>query len=336
MIQNSPPLSTATYSSVGLTASARFEGSVQGVVVQARRRARLRSSLQPAPGGSGSRRKATVSAGFRALAIGIVELGLEIGERRLHGPGVGHHPIALVDEVFFPQSLEGPHHAFHEAFVHGAVGSFEAHPAGGAIDVKFPLVCIALHRELALGVEFFDAIFEDRRPAEDLDFLFNLKFRRQAVAIPAEPAIDMAAAHRLVSRYDILHEAGGDVPIVREAIGERRAVVKDEFVRASIRMELRPHRDLFLEGPLASPCLQNFLLDRRKARRLIGVRIEFRLREHQERAFEDYSAWRDTRRDGSIDQSGFQGNRRETGGCISISRAGVRNSMELAPERPTI
>jgi hypothetical protein len=80
-------------------------------------------------------------------------------------------------------------------------------------------VCIAQHRELALGVEFFDAIFEYGRPAENFDFVFDLKLGRQTVAMPAEPAIDMTTAHRLVSRYDILHEAGGDVPIVGEAIG---------------------------------------------------------------------------------------------------------------------
>ena len=226
-----------------------------------------------------------------ALAVGIVEPRLEVRERRLHGPAIGHDPIALVDEALVPQRLERPDHAFHEALVHGAVGVLEAHPAGRAVDVPLPIMGVALHREPALLVELRDAVIQDRGAPEDLDLLLDLEFGRQAVAVPAEAALDVAPAHRLVARHDVLDEAGGDVPVVRQAVGEGRAVVEHEFVRAAVRLGLGPHRDLPLERALALPPRQNLLLDGREARSLFGIGIGLCSGEHRKQAFGVGSVW---------------------------------------------
>ena len=68
--------------------------------------------------------------------------------------------------------------------------------------------------------------------AGDAEFLFGLDLGRQAVAVPAEAPLDPAAAHGLVARDGVLDEAGQQVAVVRQAVGERRAVVEDELVVA--------------------------------------------------------------------------------------------------------
>ena len=73
-----------------------------------------------------------------------------------------------------------------------------------------------------------------RRP-ESFSSCLGMQLGRQAVAIPAEAALDHLAAHGLVARHEVLHEAGDDVPVVRQAVGERRPVVEDELRRALAR-----------------------------------------------------------------------------------------------------
>ena len=68
--------------------------------------------------------------------------------------------------------------------------------------------------------------------AGDAELLLGLDLGGQAVAVPAEAALDPAAAHRLVARHDVLDVAGEQVAVVRQAVGERRAVVEDELVGA--------------------------------------------------------------------------------------------------------
>ena len=57
------------------------------------------------------------------------------------------------------------------------------------------------------------------------------------------------AAHRLVARHQVLHEAGDDVAVVRQAVGEGRAVIEDELRRALVA----PPVDRALEGLLLPP-----------------------------------------------------------------------------------
>ena len=60
----------------------------------------------------------------------------------------------------------------------------------------------------------------------------RLELGGQAVGVPAEAALDLAPAHRLVARDEVLDVAGQQVAVVRQPVGERRAVVEDELVGA--------------------------------------------------------------------------------------------------------
>src|SRR5262249_7203887 len=110
----------------------------------------------------------------------------------------------------------------------------------------------AQHRAAAGFVEGRDSIVDDLGPPKDLKLLFDFQLRRKTMAIPAEPALHMASAHRLVARDDVLHEARRDVPVMRQAVRKGRSIIEDEFVRSSIGPPGTP-RDALLERRLALP-----------------------------------------------------------------------------------
>ena len=100
--------------------------------------------------------------------------------------------------------------------------------------------------------------------AGDAEFLLGLDLGGQAVAVPAEAPLDPSAAHRLVARDGVLDEAGQQVAVVREPVGERRAVVEDEFVVAGhARVALF---DRALERRRLLPNGQHVLFECRKVR----------------------------------------------------------------------
>ena len=205
-----------------------------------------------------------------AGAIGIVEPCLRLRQRRLRRPRIGHDAIALIDQPLVPQLFEGPDGALHVGEVHGAVVVVEVDPARRAVDVVFPVAAELHDRRAAMLVEARQAVFEDVLPAVEVELLLRMQLRRQAVAIPAEAPLDHLAAHGLVARHHVLHEAGDDMPVVRQAVGERRAVIEDEFWRAL----LAPPLDRPLEGLLGLPGRADRLLDPGKARGGFGGRID--------------------------------------------------------------
>ena len=78
-----------------------------------------------------------------------------------------------------------------------------------------------------------DPVLDDRRPTRHLELLLGLHLGGQAVTVPSEAALDPPAAHRLVPGHGVLHEAGEQVPVVGEPVGEGRAVVEDVLVVAA-------------------------------------------------------------------------------------------------------
>ena len=78
------------------------------------------------------------------------------------------------------------------------------------------------------------------------------------MAVPAEAALDAPAAHRLVAGDRVLHEAGEQVPVVGEAVGERRPVVEDVLV-----VPAGPGFDRSLECAVLGPERENALFERR-------------------------------------------------------------------------
>ena len=70
------------------------------------------------------------------------------------------------------------------------------------------------------------------------------------MAVPAENSGDLLALHGLVARNDVLDIARQQVAVVREAVGERRAVVKDVF------FGVVAGSDRFVKGAVFRPVLQ--------------------------------------------------------------------------------
>ena len=85
--------------------------------------------------------------------------------------------------------------------------------------------------------------------AADAELLLDDDLGRQPVAVPAEATLDSLAAHRLVARHGVLDEAGQQMAVVRQSVGERRAVVEHVLLgigastdRLGERVALRPRR----------------------------------------------------------------------------------------------
>jgi len=100
------------------------------------------------------------------------------------------------------------------------------------------------------------------------------------MAIPAEPPVNMAAAHCLIARDNVLHEAGSDMPVMRQAVCKGRPIIEYKLVGTAIRIDLGPHRNLPLEGAIPPPALQDLLLNCRKACNRIGIWVGLRLGRH--------------------------------------------------------
>ena len=123
-------------------------------------------------------------------------------------------------------------HRLHVVGVERLVVVVEVDPARLAGDVVLPLVGVLQHRLAARGVELLDAQLEDLVLGLEAELAHRLELGGQAVGVPAEPALDPAAAHGLVARDEVLDVAGEQVAVVRQAVGEGRAVVEDELVGA--------------------------------------------------------------------------------------------------------
>src|SRR5687768_4948096 len=62
----------------------------------------------------------------------------------------------------------------------------------------------------------------------DPQLLANLDLHRQAVRVPARLAVAAVAAHRAIAGEQVLDGARQTVPGMRQAVGGRRAFIKNE------------------------------------------------------------------------------------------------------------
>src|SRR5678815_4446262 len=139
-------------------------------------------------------------------------------------------------------------------------------------DVGLPLGGVPKHRHSAGIVELRDAHRLDLVLVVDAELLFGLELGREAVAVPPKAAFDPATAHGLVPRHHVLHIAGEEMAIVREAVGERWSVVEHELVRTIL--SCRPMVDAGLERPIGAPIREHIALEFREARmRGNGARV---------------------------------------------------------------
>jgi hypothetical protein len=189
------------------------------------KRARAVHRRRPARG------KAQAHGDGGVLDFLIIAARLEIRQRRGQLPAVGHDAVRAVDAALVPELPEHPPDRLHERDVHGLVFALKIHPPPHAGDGGAPFLRIAQHERAAGLVEDVDALLRDRCRAGEAEFLLRQRLDGQAVAIPAEAAFDVIAAHRPVARHDVLDRPRQQVAVVRQARREGRPVIKHVFRR---------------------------------------------------------------------------------------------------------
>ena len=189
--------------------------------------------------------------GVLALAVGIVQTGLLVGQRRVLRPRVRQDAEALVDQALVVELLERPHDGLHELRVHRLVAVFKVDPTSLTRDVVFPLVRVVHDGLCAVLVEALEAHVLDLRFVLDAQLLLCLQLGGQAVAVPAEHARHVVAGHRAVARDDVLDVAGEQVAVVRQAVGKGRAVI-EHVLFGDFTVFQRG-----LKGPVAVPVVQH-------------------------------------------------------------------------------
>ncbi len=195
--------------------------------------------------------------GVLPVAVDVVQARLGVAERRLAAPAVGQDAETPRRRALVPQRLEGPHDRLHVVGVEGLVVVLEVHPARLAGDVLLPLLRVLQHGGAAGVVERRDAELVDLRLVGDAQLLLGLDLGGQAVGVPAEAALDLVPAHGLVARHEVLDVTGQQVAVVRQAVGEGRAVVEDELPGRGARAGL----DAGAERVVGAPGLQDRALD---------------------------------------------------------------------------
>ena len=105
---------------------------------------------------------------------GVVETDLEVRQRRLCSPRIGHDAVGLVDQPLVVELFERPDDRLHVVDIHGLVVVVEVDPARLTGDVSLPLAGVAHHRRTALVVEALDAVVGDADPTGHPQFLFDV------------------------------------------------------------------------------------------------------------------------------------------------------------------
>ena len=199
--------------------------------------------------------------GVLPFGVGVVvHPQLVVGQRGLAPPAVRQDLEALVDQALVPQLLERPHDALHVGEVERLVVVVEVDPAGLPGDVVAPFAGVAQHGLAAGVVELLDAHGEDVGLAGDAEQAFGLDLGGQPVAVPAEPALHPVPLHGPEPGYHVFDVAGDQVTVVRQPVGERRAVVEDELAVG------RPLADRGAERVRALPVVKHLALERGEAR----------------------------------------------------------------------
>ena len=157
----------------------------------------------------------------------VVHAQLVVRQRGLVVPAIRQHPESLVGETLLVQLLECPDHRLHEAHVERLVVILEVDPARLPGDVLLPVTGVLQHRAASDVVECGYAHLVDLVLLGDSELTHRLEFGGESMGVPPEATVHLLATHRLESREEVFGVAGEQMPVVREPVGERWAVVED-------------------------------------------------------------------------------------------------------------
>ena len=269
-----PSRLTKTYSDSGSTASPVLPGSVQGVVVHARKETglpELRSVCAAArsrsPLGAGSCAARSSRAGgvepepdedrwVRRVLL-VPQGHLVRGEAGDAAGAVRRALHPLVDQALVPELLQEPPPRLDVAVVEGGVGVIHVHPVGDALRQVLPRLDVAHDALAAAGVEAVDAVGLDLLLAGQAQLLLHLQLHGQAVGVPPTLADDAVAAHGLVAGDDVFEDPCEDVVDAGGAVGRGRALVEHEqgllLVHLPAPFGLRPPKDVALSPEAQAP-----------------------------------------------------------------------------------
>jgi hypothetical protein len=178
------------------------------------------------------------------------------GQRGAATRAVGHDLVALEQQLAVPHLAQRPPDGLDVRRVQRAVRVLDVDPVAHPLRQRRPLLEELEHRLAALLVELGDAVALDVVLAGEAELLLDGDLHRQAVAVPAALALDVAPAHRLVAGEDVLEHAREHVVGAGAPVGGRRALVEHERLGALAAAQ-RLREDVAL-----TPSLQHLLLHR--------------------------------------------------------------------------
>jgi hypothetical protein len=191
----------------------------------------------------------------RVLDVPVALRDLVRGERGAVARAIRHDLVALVEQAALPQLRQRPPDRLDVGVVERAVRVFEVDPVGDPLGQPHPVVEELEHRLAALLVELRDPVALDVGLRREAELLLHRDLDRQAVAVPAGLALDVAPAHGLVAREDVLEHAREHVVGARAPVGGRRPLVEDERLGALAAAER------LVEDVALAPALEDLLLE---------------------------------------------------------------------------
>ena len=213
--------------------------------------------------------------GYGGVLPILIDVGIHaqlmVAQRGAILGAIRQHAVAFVGEALVVQLLERPHDGFHVRGVQGLIPVVEVHPTALTVHVFTPFVRVFEHGSTAGVVELGDAHLVDVVDRVNAEFLLRFELRRQTVRVPPEDAVDFVAFHGLVAGDDVLRVSGQQVAVVRQAVGERRAVEEHELVLAVVAGWAAFYG--FVEGVVSVPIIQHglFELGEIRVRRDVGA-----------------------------------------------------------------
>ena len=171
---------------------------------------------------------------------------------------IGHDLVSLVEQSGVRDLLDRPPLRLDVVVLIGDVRMLHVRPIAYALGHALPLVLVLPDALLALADERLDAVLLDVLLAVHAEQFLDLQLDRQTVCVPPRLAQNVIALHRLVTRYDVLHNTRQYVTDVRLAVGGRRTVVEGELGLALGRLYA------LFEDAVALPKLEHLLLSRAK------------------------------------------------------------------------
>ena len=141
------------------------------------------------------------------IFVYVVHSGFCIRQRRLATPAIRKHSKTFINQTLVMKCLKGPHDAFHIRGIEGLVVIFKINPTSLARDISLPFIGVSQHACATCIIEFVDSECGNCRMSGNAKFFLGFYFCWETVTVPAKSAINMTTAHRLVTRYSILHKA---------------------------------------------------------------------------------------------------------------------------------